>query len=40
MPVAPASSMAHVRGIRSSPVTFADDFDDLPDDLADAFGVR
>lgn len=40
VPVTQTSSMAQVRGRRCTPVVFADDFDALPDELADAFGVR
>jgi hypothetical protein len=32
--------MASVRGIWRGQVRIANDFDDLPDDIADAFGAR
>jgi len=34
------SSMADVRGAWRGKVRMADDFDELPDDIADAFGAR
>lgn len=34
------SSLADVRGAWRNRVRLADDFDDLPDDIADAFGAR
>lgn len=37
-PVTPTSSMAAVRGALRGQVTMADDFDELPDGFADAFG--
>ena len=40
VPIAPANSMAAVRGIWRGQVHIADDFDELPDDMAEAFGVR
>ena len=40
VPIAPANSMASVRGIWRGQVRFADDFDELPDDIAEAFGAR
>jgi prevent-host-death family protein len=39
VPVAQAS-LAAVRGAWSGEVELAPDFDELPDDIADAFGVR
>jgi prevent-host-death family protein len=40
VPVAQTSSMASVRGIWRGKVRMADDFDELPDDIAEAFGAR
>jgi antitoxin (DNA-binding transcriptional repressor) of toxin-antitoxin stability system len=40
VPVATAGSLAAVRGVWRARVQLADDFDDLPDDIADAFGAR
>lgn len=40
VPVATASSLASVRGSWRGQVRIADDFDELPDDIADAFGAR
>jgi prevent-host-death family protein len=40
VPVATASSLADVHGALRGRVEFADDFDDLPDDIAEAFGAR
>jgi len=40
VPVAPANSFASIRGIWKGQVHIADDFDELPDDIADAFGAR
>ena len=40
VPVPPASSLAAVRGIWRERVRLANDFDHLPDDIADAFGAR
>ena len=40
IPVAPASSLAAVYGSLRGRVHFAEDFDELPDDIADAFGMR
>ena len=34
------SSMEAVRGAWRGKVSMADDFDELPDDIADAFGAR
>lgn len=40
VPVPTASSLAAVRGIWRERVRLANDFDHLPDDIADAFGAR
>jgi prevent-host-death family protein len=40
VPVASSSSLRSVRGAWRGRVRIADDFDELPDDVADAFGVR
>jgi prevent-host-death family protein len=40
VPVAGASSLASVRGAWRDQVEFADDFDELPDDIAEAFGAK
>ncbi len=40
VPVAGSSSLATVRGAWRDQIEFADDFDDLPDDIAEAFGAR
>ncbi len=34
------SSLASVRGVWRDRVRIADDFDELPDDIAEAFGAR
>jgi prevent-host-death family protein len=38
--VRPKSGMASVRGKYRGEIHIADDFDELPDDLAEAFGMR
>jgi len=40
VPVVTASSLRTVRGAWRNQVEIADDFDELPDDIADAFGGR
>jgi prevent-host-death family protein len=40
VPVAAETSLAHAYGALRGQVAMADDFDDLPEDLADAFGAR
>jgi prevent-host-death family protein len=40
VPVAGTTSLAAVRGVWRGRVHVADDFDDLPDDIAEAFGAR
>ncbi len=38
--IAPTGSLASVRGAWRGRVTIAEDFDELPDDIAAAFGAR
>ena len=40
VPVVATSSLSSVRGAWRGRVQLSDDFDDLPDDVAEAFGVR
>ena len=40
VPIAPSSSFAGVYGALRGRIHMADDFDELPDDIADAFGAR
>jgi prevent-host-death family protein len=40
VPVARPNSFASLYGIWRGKVHMADDFDELPDDIAEAFGVR
>jgi len=40
VPVAGTNALAAVRGAWRGQVHLADDFDELPDDVADAFGAR
>jgi prevent-host-death family protein len=40
VPVARQNSFGSIRGIWRGQVHIADDFDDLPDDIAEAFGAR
>ena len=40
VPVVGASSLAAVHGALRGRVHFAEDFDELPDDIAEAFGAR
>jgi prevent-host-death family protein len=40
VPVTRANSIASVRGLWRGRVNIADDFDELPDEIAEAFGVR
>jgi len=40
VPVAQEASLARAYGALRGQIHVADDFDDLPDDLADAFGAR
>jgi len=40
VPVAAAPGLASVRGALRGQIRIADDFDELPDDIADAFGAR
>jgi prevent-host-death family protein len=40
VPVASTNSLAAVHGALRGRIHFAEDFDELPDDIAEAFGVR
>jgi prevent-host-death family protein len=40
VPIGRTSSLSGVRGAWRGRVRMADDFDDLPEDIADAFGAR
>jgi prevent-host-death family protein len=40
VPVAGTSSLASVRGVWRDQVELGEDFDELPEDIADAFGAR
>jgi prevent-host-death family protein len=40
VPVQAKASLTEVRGVWRGRVWMADDFDELPDDIADAFGAR
>jgi prevent-host-death family protein len=40
VPVARSSSFGAIRGAWRGQVEIADDFDELPDDIAEAFGAR
>jgi prevent-host-death family protein len=40
VPVASTNSLAAVRGAWRGRVRISEDFDDLPDDIAEAFGAR
>ena len=40
VPVAAAASLDSVRGVWRGQVRIADDFDELPEDIADALGAR
>jgi hypothetical protein len=40
VPIARTSSLAQVRGAWRGRVRMAEDFDALPDDIANAFGAR
>ena len=40
VPISPASSIASVRGVWRDRVLIADDFDELPDDIAAALGSK
>jgi prevent-host-death family protein len=39
VPIAKATSLAAARGALRGQIEFAPDFDELPDDIADAFGA-
>jgi antitoxin (DNA-binding transcriptional repressor) of toxin-antitoxin stability system len=38
--IVPVTSMSAIRGAWRGRVRIADDFDELPDDIAEAFGMR
>jgi prevent-host-death family protein len=40
VPVSSVNSLASVHGALRGRIEIADDFDELPDDIADAFGAR
>jgi len=40
VPVAGTAALASVRGVWRGRVRIAEDFDELPDDIAEAFGAR
>jgi prevent-host-death family protein len=40
VPIAKTNSLAAVQGALRGRIHFADDFDELPDDVAEAFGAR
>ena len=40
VPIAPTNSFASLRGKYRGQIVIADDFDELPDDIAEAFGMR
>ncbi len=40
VPVAPKNRFSEIRGVWRGQVWMADDFDELPDDVAEAFGMR
>lgn len=40
VPVSASSSLAAIRGALRGKVHLAEDFDELPDDIAEAFGTR
>jgi len=40
VPVAPKNSFASLRGKYRGQIVISDDFDELPDDIAEAFGMR
>ena len=40
VPVSATNSLAAVHGVWRGRVHIADDFDDLPDDIAESFGAR
>jgi prevent-host-death family protein len=40
IPVRSTNSLADIHGALRGEVQLADDFDELPDDIAEAFGVR
>ena len=40
VPVVPKHTLASLRGKYRGQIVIADDFDELPDDIAEAFGAR
>lgn len=40
VPIAPTNSFAALRGKYRGQIVIHDDFDELPDDIAEAFGMR
>jgi prevent-host-death family protein len=40
VPVVQANALASVHGVLQGRIEIADDFDELPEDIADAFGAR
>lgn len=40
VPIVTANALADVHGALRGQIVLADDFDELPDDVADAFGAR
>ena len=40
MPIADTNTLAAVHGALRGRIHFAEDFDELPDDIAEAFGAR
>ena len=40
VPIAKTNSLARVQGALKGQIEFAADFDELPDDIADAFGAH
>ena len=40
MPIVTANALASVHGALRGRIELADDFDELPDDIAEAFGAR
>ncbi len=40
VPLPPKNRFAEIRGVWKGQIWMADDFDELPDDIAEAFGMR